>query len=215
MPKQKSHKRRYDSSRRQAQARETKMKIAQASRRLFIEYGYAGATIEAIAGDAGVAKETVYSIFKNKRNILAFLLDISVGGDDQPVRIMNRPGPQAVMRETNQVRQVTEFSRGISEIMERAAPVFEVMQIAAKTEPEIARRVDRLYQERLENLTAFIRYVAANGPLRGELSEKRAGETVWALTSPDLFRLLTNRLGWSTDHYTEWLTNSLIRLLLP
>ncbi len=48
-------KRKYNSTRRQAQAGETRRQIIAAARVLFIERGYTGATIEAIAQQAGVA----------------------------------------------------------------------------------------------------------------------------------------------------------------
>jgi AcrR family transcriptional regulator len=47
--------------------------IVDAARRLFLERGYGVTTMEAIAGEAGVAVSTVYAIFKNKR---AFLREI-------------------------------------------------------------------------------------------------------------------------------------------
>jgi AcrR family transcriptional regulator len=215
MSKKKTTKRKYDSSRRQIQARETKLKVVEAAHTLFLEQGYAGATIESIAKTAGVAKETVYSIFRNKRNILAFLLDVSAGGDDQPVRIIDRPGPQAVMHNTDQHQQIKMFSNDISEIMNRAGSVFEVMQVAAKSEPEIGKRLQHLHEERLGNLTNFVHHVSANGPLRDNLDETIAGETVWALASPELFNLLTGRLGWSRQKYAEWLADALHRILLP
>lgn len=208
-------KRHYDSSRRRARARETRLEIAEAARQMFFERGYAGATIEAIAERAGVATETVYAIFQNKRNILAFLLDISVGGDDQAVRLIDRAEPQAVLKDTDARRQLAGFAAGVTEILARAAPVFEIMRGAAKTEPEIARRVKKLSQERLENMRLLIRHVVANGPLRGELDETRAAETVWALASPELFRLIMEDLAWSTERYRRWLADNLIRLLLP
>jgi len=212
---QKSPKRKYDSSRRQAQARETKIQIVEASRVLFIKYGYAGTTIEAIAREAGVSKVTVYSMFKNKRNILAFLLDVAVGGDAQPIRVIERPTPQAIMHDTDQRRQLSMLAQNVGDRLTRAAPVFEVMRVAAKTEPKIEARARHLQIERLENMTLMARHVAANGPFRSGMDETRAGEIVWALTSPELFNLLTTELGWTTEKYSDWLADLLTRALLP
>jgi TetR/AcrR family transcriptional regulator, regulator of autoinduction and epiphytic fitness len=215
MTKKNPPKRKYDSTRRKEQARQTRLLIAEAARGLFPERGYAGATIDEIAQQAGVAPETVYSIFGSKRKILAFLLDISVGGDDQPIRILDRPEPQAVMRDTDQKRQMAAFSKGITEIMSRAAPVFEVMRSASKTEPEIAELLQNMLKERLQNMTRFAHSVSANGSFRDGLNDKRAGEMIWAVTSPELFQLLTVDLGWSAEQYERWLAESLARLLLP
>jgi AcrR family transcriptional regulator len=215
MPKQRQPKRKYDSSRRQAQARETKIQIVEAARSLFMERGYAGATIEAIASRAGVSQETVYSIFKNKRNILSFLLDISVGGDDQPIAVLDRPEPQAVMHDTDQHRQIAMFAQGITEIMTRAEPVFEIMRGAAKFEPEIADLLKRMLDERLQNMIRFARSISANGKLRDGMSDQDAGEITWMMSSPELFHLLNIDRGWPKEKYTQWLTDTLSRLLLP
>jgi len=213
--KDKPIKRKYDSSRRQAQARSTKMQIAEVARNLFFERGYEGATIEAIAEDAGVAKETVYSIFRNKQSILAFLLDVSVGGDDLPLPIIQRPGPQAILVDTDQRRQISKFAQEAGEILSRAAALFAIMSSAADTEPEISIRIQELHKLRLKNMTSVVHHIAGNGPLQAGLDEKRAGETVWALTSPELFNLLKTELGWSREKYAEWLADILIRVLLP
>src|SRR5512144_29662 len=102
--------RKYDSSHRQAQARQTRLQIAEAARDLFFGRGYAGTTIEAIAERAGVAPETIYATFKNKRNVLSFVFDIAIGGDDEEVRLLDRPDPQAILKETDQQRQLTLFA---------------------------------------------------------------------------------------------------------
>jgi AcrR family transcriptional regulator len=208
-------KRTYHSARRQAQARQTRQQIADAARKLFIRRGYAGATIEAIAQEANVAPETVYAIFGNKWKILRHVLDIAVGGDDAPIHLLDRPEPQAVFQETDQRRQLRLFARNIAAIIERVAPVFEIMQIAAKNEPEIADLVQHALEERWHNLQTMIRQVAANGPLREGLDPARAADIVWTLTSAEVFLLLTTNRGWSRDQYSEWLADSLIRLLLP
>ena len=92
-----SPKRRYNSTRRQQQAQATRRQIIEAARQLFTERGYTGSTIDAIALQAGVAPETVYAIFGNKRAILARLLETSLVGDEEPVPLLQRPGPQAVI----------------------------------------------------------------------------------------------------------------------
>jgi AcrR family transcriptional regulator len=215
MTKQKSLKRKYDSTRRQAQAEATKIQIAEAARRLFFERGYAGTTIEEIANEAGVSKESVYGIFGNKQGILAFLLDVAVGGKELPLPVIQQPAPQAIMQDKDQRRQIERIAQVCGEILSRAAPVYAIMRTAADTEPEIRKRVRHVHKERLENMTSFLRHVAANGPLREGLDEKRVGEIVWALASPELFNLLTTELGWSSEKYSQWLADILIRVLLP
>ncbi len=207
--------RKYDSTRRQAQARQTRLQIAETARVLFLEKGYAGTTIEALAETAGVSPETIYATFKNKRNVLSFLFDISIGGDDEDIRLLDRPDPQAVLNETDQHRQLTLFASDITKILHRAAPIFEILRIAAKTEPQIAELVQRLVRERLANMNMVAKKVASNGPLREGLTRVRVAELLWSMTSPELYLLFTRDRSWTDEQYTYWLTDTLIRLLLP
>lgn len=215
MPEKSKTKRRYDSTRRKAQARATRRQIVEAARELFNERGYAGTTMDAIAQQAGVAVETIYASFGNKRAVLKRLVDVSLVGDDQEIPLLNRPGPQAVMRERDQHRQVRMFAHDISEIMGRVAVLFEVMRTAAKTEPEIAELLQEMLENRLAGMRVFIQSLVANGPLREGLTESEAAESVWALTSAEIYRLLTEDRQWPAEEYEHWLGDTLTRLLLP
>ena len=70
--------RKYSSPIRERQANQTRTNILDATQRLFLERGYAKTTVEAIAQEAGVAKQTVYAVFRSKNGIVAELLDRAV-----------------------------------------------------------------------------------------------------------------------------------------
>jgi AcrR family transcriptional regulator len=207
-------KRRYNSTRRQAQARETRRKITEAARKLFTERGYTGATIEAVAQEAGVAPETIYAVFGNKRAILAHLIDISVGGDDEPIALLQRPRPQAVFQEHDPRQQLHLFAQDISMILERTTPIFEIMRSAAKTEPDIADLLQNILRERLRNMVLFVQHLSEHGLSQERGGDSQAAETVWTLTSPEVFRLLTVDRAWSREQYIQWLADTLAKLLL-
>lgn len=207
-------KRKYDSSRRQAQARETQGRILEAARRLFVECGYTGTTIEQLAEEAGVAVETVYATFGSKRAVLARLVSASVRGGDEAAPLLVQEGPQAVRREPDQKRQVEMFAHDIRQIMERVGPVFIAMRTAAETKPDIAELLRRILGERMQGMEQFARWLAANGPLNGGMPVEDAAETVWALTSAEVHNLLTVVRGWTGERYEAWLRDTLIRLIL-
>jgi TetR/AcrR family transcriptional regulator of autoinduction and epiphytic fitness len=210
-----TQKRTYDSSRRKKQARQTRLQIIEAARKLFITRGYSGATMEAIAGQAGVAVETVYALFRNKRAILSRLVSVSLVGDDEPVPLLQREGPLAVMQEGDQKRQVQMFAKDMAEIMGRMAPLFEVMRSAAKTEPDFARMLRKMLTERAEGMKVFINALLRNGPLQAGLTLEEAADTVWVTTSGEVYTLLVTDRGWSIEKYIRWQTNALVKLLLP
>ncbi|MFH2039630.1 MAG: helix-turn-helix domain-containing protein [Chloroflexota bacterium] len=215
MKPQNSSKRTYDSSRRKKQARQTRLQIIEAARKLFTERGYSGATIEAIAQEANVAVETIYASFGNKREILTRLISVSLVGDDDPTPLLQRQGPLKVMQEKNQRRQIQLFAIDMTEIMGRVASLFEVMRSAAKNEPEITTILQKILEERLGGMKVFIRALMSNGPLRDEISLEEAAETTWVLSSGEVYSLLVVDRGWSTEKYSRWLASALSNLLLP
>ena len=215
MAKSNSSKRKYDSARRQAQAGETRRQILEAAHKLFVERGYAGTTIEAIAKEAGVALKTVYAVFKNKWKILVALLNNSSSNSgEENIPMLERAGPEAVSQERDQRRQLQIFAQVIANNMVGAAYISEIMQVAAKTEEDIDKMVQNLNQQRWQHMAVAVQQITSNGPLR-EKDEALSTDTVWTLTSPEVFLLLTRDRSWSKEKYAEWLADTLTRALLP
>ena len=208
-------KRRYNSTRRQAQARETRRQMLEAARHLFTSRGYAGTTMEALAREAGVAVETVYTTFGSKRAVLAGLVDVAVGGDDESIPLMDRPGPQRVRAEPDQRRQIALFAHDMTQIMGRVGPLFAVMRAAARSEPEIADLLQRLLATRHTTMHVFVQWLERNGPLRSGLTRDGAADTVWTITSAEIYQLLTGDLDWTSERYEHWVADTLVPLLLP
>ena len=216
MEKSNSSKRKYDSTRRQAQAGETRRQILEAAHELFIERGYAGTTIEAIAKEAGVALKTVYAVFKNKWKILVTLLNNSSSNSgEEDIPMLERTGPKAVAQERDQRRQLQMFAQVIAENMVGAAYISEIMQVAAKTEADVDKMVQNLDKQRWQHMAVAVQQIVTNGPLQEKMDEAHATDIVWTLTSPEVFLLLTRDRGWSKEKYAEWLADSLTKALLP
>jgi AcrR family transcriptional regulator len=205
----------YDSKLRKQQASQTRLRILDAAQRLFAERGYAASTIEAIAKEAGVAVDTVYAAFGSKRGVLKALLDVRVGGDDAPIDLLDRPGPQAVRREPNQRRQIAAFAADISAIIERARPVDDIIRGAAAVDADIATFRTKAQEHRFGNMRQLVSWLAANGSLRSGLTQEDAAGIVWMMTSPEVHRLLRVNRGWTPERYSIWLRDSLTRILLP
>ncbi|HNB41871.1 MAG TPA: TetR family transcriptional regulator [Anaerolineales bacterium] len=215
MKKTSPTKRKYDSSRRQTGAAETRQHIMDATLKLFVERGYAGATIDAIAKEAGVALKTVYAVFENKRNILVALLSRSSSSTgEENIPMLERSGPKAVAQERDQRRQIQMFAQVIAGNLEGAAYIAEIIHIAAKTEADVATLEKKLNEQRWKNMAYAVKVFSANGTLRVK-DEASATETVYTLTSPEVFLLLTRERGLSKEEYIDWLADILTRALLP
>ena len=204
-------------TRRAEQAAETRRRVIAAAEALFQERGYAATSIVSIAESAGVAPETIYKAFGNKRRILQELIDGSVVGavSSSPVPVLRSAPFQAIRAEPDQRQRIAMLARLTRTILERAGPIHAVIRSAAATDPEIAAL--RLDQQafRLKAQTEFVRVVAEAGPLRPGLTLKEGGYQYWILATPELQHILVNEQGWSHDRYEAWLKNALEALLLP
>jgi len=207
-------KRTYDSALRRQQASQTRLRILDAAERLFTERGYGATTMESIAAEAGVATDTVYAGFRNKVGVLHRLLDVRVGGDEAPVALLDRAGPQQVRSEPSQRRQVAAFAADVAQILERARPVDDIVRGASGADPEIAALRTRMQGLRYANMRQFASWLAANGPFRGGITEDEAAAIVWTLASPEVHGLLRRDRGWDFDRYVAWLSDALTRTLL-
>lgn len=216
MVKQKSSKREYDVTGRQAKADETRRRILEAARKQFMERGYAGATAESIAAEAGVAAPTIYAIFKNKKKLLVSLMNVSPAtGVEDHTPMLERTSVQAVSEQHDQRHQLQMFAKVVAANLNQVAAISETMKDAAKVESDFDRILQKLNKQRLEHMTFAVHQIAANGSFREKLNEDFALNTVWTLTSPEVFLLLTRDRGWSKEQYAEWLADLLIRALLP
>src|SRR5438067_4978 len=187
--------RQYSSPLRQKQATETRLRILDAAQKLFGDHGYAATTVEAIAGAAGVATDTVYATFANKAGVLHALLDVRVGGDDLPVALLDRPGPQAVRAEPTQRRQLAGFAADVAAILERARPVDDIMRGAAAADPEIAALRAKMQRARFENMRKLAGWLAEKGGFRGGIDSEVAAGIIWTVASPEVHGLLRRERG--------------------
>ncbi len=215
MPGRTRSKRSYHSATRQAQASRTRRRILEAAGKLFAEKGYGGASMQAIAAEAGVGMQTIYAIFKNKPRLLVALFNaVSAPPGEENTPVPERAAPRAVARERDQRKQLQMFARAVAGNLQGAAPVSEIMVDAARTEPEIRKVLQVLNTARLEHMMLFVEQLRANGPLRAGLDAEKARDIVWTLTSPEVFLLLTRERGWSKESYAEWLADALAHALL-
>jgi AcrR family transcriptional regulator len=171
--------------------------------------------MEAIAGEAGVAVETVYLAFKTKASLFARVVDVALAGDEAPVTLPDRPMFQEVRAEKDQRRQLELLARNARVVLERAGPLQWALLMASGNEPEIADLVERYNRRRLELQTEFMRWVAANGPLAPGVSVQAAGRTYWTLASIEVHHLVRSTLGRTAGEYEEWLARTLKLALLP
>jgi AcrR family transcriptional regulator len=209
--------RRYDSTRRQAQAAQTRQDILAAAHRLFLERGYAGTTLAAIAQAAGVVVETIYRAYGSKAELLKAVVRAAVAGGAARAAVPpeQRPAIQAVIAEPDPRRQFELYAATQPGIHARAGPLLRVLVGAAAADPELAGVWAQLEQERLAGMGRFARQLADRGVLRPGLSADEARDLLWTLNSLAVHDLLVLERGWPPERYRDWLAATLTRALLP
>ncbi len=204
----------YHSPRRRQQALATRRAVLAAARELFVQDGYVATTIDAIAARTGVSPETVYATFRHKRALLSGLLDVAIAGDDAPVPILERPWVKQLRDEPDPRRRLQLLARNGRLILERSAPIYEVLRGAAAADPEIAALWERAKAQRLVGQRELLRILTERAPLRPGLPAATATDVLFAIGSPETYRLLVVDRGWSADRFERWYADTLARLLL-
>lgn len=190
----------YRSPQRDARADATRQAIRDAARRLFSSRGYAATTMDAIAAEAGLAVQTVYAAFGQKRRILFALLDqMPVDADLAGFR---RRLAAASGDPHGQLLEVLDFTLrmygGNSDVTELARTV-------GGADQDLAAMWREGEQRRYRAASELVAEWHANGFLRQHLTVRRATDILWAFSGPDTFRLLLRERRWSEHYYRDWL----------
>jgi AcrR family transcriptional regulator len=196
-------KRRYDSSRRRAQATETRSAIVRAARDLFIERGYGHTTVADIATAAGVSVETIYSSVGTKAELLHKAWDITVGGDDEEITFHERPEVRAIRDEPDLARRLMLHAAFATKTAQRIAPFQLMVQSAAGADPAAAAMLEEMARQRLVGMGLMAAEVAKTGQLA--VSEEECRDVLWAMTDGLLWHRLVNERGWTNERFAEWL----------
>ncbi|MCW2915724.1 MAG: transcriptional regulator, TetR family [Actinomycetia bacterium] len=87
-------------------SRRTREKVVEAARELFVAQGYGATSLQEVADRAGVAVQTIYFVFRNKRTLFKEVVDTSIAGDTEPVATMDREWFRAACAEPTAAGQI-------------------------------------------------------------------------------------------------------------
>jgi AcrR family transcriptional regulator len=208
--------RRYDSPHRREQAAATRRKVIAAAQPLFLEHGYAGTTMAAIAREAGVVVETVYRSFGSKAALFAAVVEAALAGgvERAEVPVEERPAIAAIIAEADPAKQVALYAATQPGIHRRGGPLLRAVRDAAAVDPEVARVWSELERWRYEGQGRMVGLLALRGALRDGLRVEAASDLTWTLCSLAVHDLLVIERGWTSEQYERWLTDALTRELL-
>jgi AcrR family transcriptional regulator len=205
-------KRRYDSRGRREQASQTRERIVEVARQLFLSGGYGPTTVAAIASAAGVSVETIYKAFGGKPGLVRAIVERGLAGE----------GPVPAQQRSDRIRETEPDPRRIfaawgafsAELHPRIHPVITLARVAAANDPEIGAVVDELDAARLARMTFNAQGLHDAGHLREGLTVKQVADILWTYSSSEVYDLLVTRRGWSTARYARFIADGLTAALL-
>jgi AcrR family transcriptional regulator len=201
-------KRAYNSTKRRAAAKATRLRIAECARRLFAEHGYGATSIEVIAREAGASVPSFYATYGSKRAVLFALLDAADTQAD--VVTLQKSLRAAAQQPREQLRLLVSFAQ---RFYQQSADLIEIARNASRSEADLQALLKEGEARRLKGQKPVVHAWAAGGMLREGLQESDALDILWSLTGPDHYRLLVTERRWPPGKYEAWLRRSLELLL--
>jgi len=185
-------------------------KIIEAAREVFVDPGYAAATIKQLAAAAGVSVQSVYFVFGNKPSVLSALLDVAVAGDEEKTTTLDRPWVAAALGAPHPLGQLRIQVHHGRLILERTADILLALRAAASADEDAARlwQINRTQRRTVqEHLMVGIVEKAPTVDL------ETAVNVALTLLSPETYTDLVVGAGWTGQKYEEWVVNTLAATL--
>jgi AcrR family transcriptional regulator len=186
----------------------TRRRMVKAAYELFCEHGYAGTTMSAVAGEAGVAVPTVYYTFGTKAALLAESLGAAIVGFELWRQPPSGPIEMAELlpwhtwwasfeaAPTSAEALDIFITHGVG-ILQRAGPLIAAVH-GATGDPDAAQVVREGEERRVDVYRQAIRLIASKPDgLRDGLSPADATDLLVVLFSAELYQALAVGRGWS------------------
>lgn len=205
--------RRYNSSRRQEDARRNRQAVLDVAERRFLADGYPSTTVAAIAEEAGVSPELVYKAYGGKGGLVQAIYERRLGGTGQ-VPAYQRSDQ---MREKHKDPRTIMHEWGLltAEVAATLTPIRLLLRAAATTDPDMATLLDRIEEERLDRMRHHAEFLAERGYLRSGVSTGEASDILWACSSTEFYELLVLQRKWPLPRFAQFITDLMTTGLLP
>jgi AcrR family transcriptional regulator len=154
----------------------TRQRICSAARELFLAQGYAAATIEQIAVEAGVGRSTLYTHFSDKNEILGAIADDYL--EELRVVIGRLPGPGPSRRQID--LWIDEFA---GFVLREPAPTLLLISssIAIDSPPAVRQFRATVMSAYARQLPVFAEAVTSDGSVAWARATAVLRELSWAL----------------------------------
>ena len=201
-------KRPYRLGLREATVQAHRVRILDATRKVFSIAGYHGAALEEVALRAGVSRKTIYIQFGSKLGLLDALLSDLESTAELPDRvqvIMQKPARQAL----------AEYFAEVCRFWNRNEAVMRAIIGLAATDAAAGKVVDMHDGARRRRLSSFIKLLSARAELARGYPQSAAVDLMWLLSSFAAYDHLVHRSQLSVEWAATLLSDAASVLLAP
>lgn len=191
--------RRYSSTLRERQARQTRADVLGAAVQRFAADGWRGTTLAAIASEAGVAVETVYKTWRSKKALLRAAVDVAIVGDAEEVPLLERPEFAALRRRPPADRLTGSIALLAGMYGGPLHRVWATLVEAAAGDEEVAGWCRELEETRRTTLGSWLAEVY------GREVPEDVLDSLWVQASLEVYAKLVGERGWTDEQWADWL----------
>ena len=202
----------YVSPLREAQAAQTRLRILDAAGQVFGESGYSGASLAAIAKEAGVSLETIKQNGPKAALLLASFDHAFSGSEGEGPLHERELGAAAAPLEGEEMLVFhLEF---VAAANARVARLWPRVLDAAAGDAEVGRRLAQLQSNRRIDMLRSIETYRAKGLCDSARSDEELAAALSFLISPESYTQLVLESGWSMPAYRAWIIHAVRMLIL-
>ena len=200
-------KRPYRSPLRAAAAEATRRRILDAARRLFAERGFGGTTLDAVAGEAGVAVQTVQQAFGGKKALLTAQVEAidRIGGLKELRAVLDDPAASPAQMTRAAARFWRKLFEGAGDVLEAAR---------SSGDPALRSLLEGGLRRHKAGVTGMTARWGREGVLAPGMTPERAAAIVASISGPDVYHTLKRDWDWSPRRYEAWVIEAVQRLVL-
>lgn len=197
---------------RKQQAQQTRERICDAAKQLFLTGGYSATTVTDIAKAAGVAHQTVYFTFGSKAGLLSEIIDAEIVGDSLAIPLLERPQITRIAQIPDRRRRLQRIVAVSCDITQRLAPLYEIVRSGA-ADDAVRDLLDRHEEQRWLSHRGLVTLL--DGEPSAHVDPDEAADCLYALLSHEVFWLLVRRRGWSAARWRQFVFDQAASQLLP
>jgi AcrR family transcriptional regulator len=173
--------------------------ILAAARAQLESNGFLGLTLDSLAREGGVTRQTIHNLFGTKAGLLEALFNqLAVDGGMHRIR--------EVMQQTNAGPLLESFVRVFTDFWSKDRLFIRRIHGIAAIDSELGTAVEARNQRRMGAASRVVDRVCGENGLAGQEDKKRKITALYALTSFEFFDILAEASGSSEDAAQQVLT---------